>query len=71
MFFMFIYILRNVLNAAVQKFIVEACVNLVMKKLTEYNTWVKFVIILAATPLSIMEIRMRAASIAQRNARVR
>ena len=67
MFFMFIYIHRNVLSAAVQKFFVEACVNLVVRKLTTYNTMVKFVIILAALQ-SAVETE---ASIAQRNARVR
>ena len=67
MFFMFIYIHRNVLNAAVQKFIVEACVILVLRKLTTYNTRVKIVIILAALQ-SAAETEV---SIAQRNARVR
>ena len=62
------YIHRNVLNAAVQKFIVEACVNLVIRMLTTYDTMVKFVIILAALQ-SAVETGM--ASIAQRNARVR
>ena len=68
MFFMFIYIHRNVLSAAVQKFIFEACVNLVIGMLTTYDTMVKFVIILAALQ-SAVETAL--ASIAQRNARVR
>ena len=68
MFFMFIYIHRNVLSAAVQKFIYEACVNLVIGMLTTYDTMVKFVVILAALQ-SAVETGM--ASIAQRNARVR
>ena len=62
------YIHRNVLSATVQKFIVEACVILVIRMLATYDTMVKFVVILAALQ-SAVETGM--ASIAQRNARVR